>query len=72
MCEQDLRPVHTERLRHHHRNIDRQNGYATHSAHHSSPIKNIKGAARQRYGDGYGIAWCEWAFNNVIIVTIDL
>ena len=25
------------------------------------PIKNIKGAARQRYGDGDGIALCEWA-----------
>ena len=23
------------------------------------PIKNIKGATRQHYGDGDGIAWCE-------------
>ena len=27
------------------------------------PIKKIiKGATHQHYGDGDGIAWCEWAF----------
>ena len=38
------------------------------------PIKNVKGAARKRYGDGDGdgVVWCEWAFNNVTTVSIDL
>ena len=25
-------------------------------------VKKIKGAAHQRYVDGDGAAWCEWAF----------
>ena len=32
------------------------------------PVKKIKGAAYQCYGDGDGIAWCEQTLNEVIAI----
>ena len=48
--------IHTKRLRHRHRMQP--------ILPVTVPIKKIKGATRQRYGDGDGIAWCERALSN--------
>ena len=36
------------------------------------PVKNIKGAACQRYGDGDAIDWCEWDFNDIVLLLFFL
>ena len=43
------------------RHIDWQNGYANHSL----PVKKIKSAARQCYGDGDGVVPCEQTFRDL-------
>ena len=55
-----LRLVHTKRQRHRHRNKcydDGQNRFTTYSAR-----KKGQSAARQCYGDGYGVFQCEQTF----------
>ena len=57
MCKQTLRSIHTEWLRHRHRNIDGQHLWSL-----TETVTGRMGCIPIFASQRNGVAWCEWAF----------